>query len=102
MLHKRRITLQPGIPLSFSPLSKAYQGGSITLESFEVNARRITWAVRTDKGHIIEGRAKGEMLLPLYPEAWIALAIPVKVHVRERGNCVEFIVCIPASVTPEE
>lgn len=72
------------------------------MESFEVNARRISWTIRTDKGHIIEGRAKGEVILPLYPEAWIAMAIPVKVHVRERSNCVEFIVYIPASVTPAE
>lgn len=102
MLIKKRITLHPGVPLHFISRSPAYLGGSLTLESFSVNSGRVEWVIRTERGVLIEGRAKGEQRLPQWPDSWITLAIPMKIHIRERGNAPDFIVNIPGSVQEKE
>lgn len=102
MLRKRRVTLQPGVPLHFQPLTDAYQPGWIKLEEFSVDQHRASWVVVTSKGQIIEGRAKGEQPLGLYPSSWISLAIPLKIHVRDRANAPEFILNIPGSITEKQ
>ena len=102
MLIKKRITLHPGVPLHFVSRSPAYSGGSLRLESFSVNAGRVEWTIVTEKGKVIEGRARGEQPLPQWPDSWITLAIPMKIHIRERGNAPDFIVNIPGSIQEKE
>lgn len=98
MMVKKRVTLQPGSPYNFKSISPLYQSGSLTLRSFKVESGRVEWFIETNRGHLIEGRAKGEREIPLWPESWITLAIPLKIHVRDSGNAPEFIICIPGSI----
>ena len=98
MLIKKRITLQPGVPFHFTSMSPAYKDGSLTLRQFSVSGERVEWVIELNSGALVEGRARGARDLPLWPESWITLAIPVKIHVRERGNAPDFIVAVPGSV----
>lgn len=102
LVKKIRVTLQPGAPYHFNSISPMYQGGSLTLKSFKVESGRVEWFIETNRGHLIEGRAKGEREIPLWPGSWITLAIPLKIHVRDSGNAPEFIVCIPGSIIEKQ
>ena len=98
MIVKRRVTLHPGVPLSLVSSSPGYRDSSITLTAFSIDANRVTWQITTGDGKIIEGRAKGQQPLPNYPDSWIALAIPLKIHVRERVNAPDFVIGVPGSI----
>lgn len=80
----------------------AYAPGWLVLEEITISQHRVSWVVRTSKGQTIEGRARGERPLDLWPGSWISLAIPLKVHVRDRGNSPEFILNIPGSVIEKQ
>lgn len=98
MMIKKRIALRTGVPQRFRSVSSEYREGSLTLVSFVIKDDRVEWIVSTDRGEIVEGRTKGERSIPLWPNAWIALAIPIRVHLKNNGLAPDFIVNIPGSV----
>ena len=98
MMKKALLLMEQGVPaILFKPeRGKPKIEATITLDTFEVANNRVVWVMKDNTGKLIEGRAKDTQKLDLYPDSWIVLVLPIKIHVFA-NLCPEFLFCIPSS-----
>lgn len=102
MLKKLRIRLEPGNPVYLIDYREKRPDlkKSIELVDFEAKNGRIAWTVKCGTGHFISGLVGSEQPIPFLARSWIALYVPVCMHLHPKGFSPDFIICIPGAYGP--
>lgn len=99
MQKKLRTRLEMGRPVFLVDASKEAPDLLKCIELIDFNATHgsINWSVKCGDGQIITGKVRDQQPIPFLKDSWITLAIPIKLHIKQKCFAPDFIVFIPGS-----